>query len=288
MIETTQTVMPAPKPLKRVSIIGTAPSWKQCPWNDPTMEIWGLNDGYLLGTPRATRWYDLHPIYQMNFRPADQRQVDPRDVPVGCYLRPHGHLDWLRSRPFPVVMAEKSEFHPNALVFPWEKVFEAFRPYWPWRVTRSGQIKPGSDYEVSTPSLMLMHAITEGYTEIHVYGIHLATQWEYVEQRPNFEFLLGVAAGKGLKLVLPECAPICKASYRYACEPKADIPVQQAQQAIQFIKQEGLHLRQQLAALPWYAIGDKADIEARLKYLDVELLDAKGTLGRLQTLALAS
>lgn len=283
----TETTTTGPAPLKRVAIIGTAPSWQQCPWQDQTLEKWGLNDAYLIGVPVATRWYDLHPFHQMVFRPKHQRVVNAAEVPVGCYLRPEGHWEWLKTRSFPVYLAEAKPDYPTARVFPKAQILEAFRPYWPLRVSRTGQITPGPDYEVSTPSWMLMQAIAEGYQEIHVYGIHLATEWEYVQQRPNFEFLLGIAAGKGIKIVLPASAPICKAAYQYAFEPKADLPVQQAQQTIDLIKAEGMALRKRRATLAWHARAEKADLDAQLKHLDVALMDARGMLQRAQVFAMA-
>ena len=284
---TTETAMPQPAPLKRCAILGTAPSWAQCPWTDTTLEIWGLNDGYMLGVPRADRWYDLHPFYQMLFRGRTANGLISSgqaalDVPIGVYHRPDTHLDWLKTRPIPVYLQEAKSDYPTSRTFPKAELLQWFARYWPYRVNRKGTVEPGPDYEVSTPSWMLMHAIAEGYQEIHIYGIHLATEWEYVQQRPNFEFLIGVAAGRGVKIVLPESATICKASYRYAFEPKADIPLQQAQQQIQRVKHEGAALHQRRAALPWYAHGDRLDLGARLAQLDIELLDAKQTISRLQ------
>lgn len=273
-------------PLKRVAIIGTAQSWRECPYHDQTLEIWGLNDAYLIGIPRADRWYDLHPFHQMSFRPPDQREVSAHEVPVGAYLRPHGHLEWLKTRPMPVYLAQQRPDFPTSRTFPKDELLAWFAKYWPLRYTRQGTVQPGPDYEVSTPSWMLMQAIAEGYQEIHVYGIHLATQWEYLQQRPNFEFLIGVAAGRGVKIVLPESAPICKASYRYAFEQKADIPQQTAQLAIDRIKMEGRALREQHAKLPWHARGRKQDLERRLRQLDVELADAKQTWSRASALAM--
>lgn len=268
--------------LKRCAILGTAQSWKQCPFNDATLEVWGLNDGYLLGQPRADRWFDLHPPHQMLFRSQTNKVVDPATIPTGVYLRPDGHLQWLRSRTFPVYLADAHADMPTAKVFPKTELLAAFAQYWPLRLTRHGTVEPGPDYEVSTPSWMLMQAIVEGYQEIHVYGIHLATEWEYVQQRPNFEFLLGIAAGKGIKIVLPDSAPICKASYRYAFEPKADLPIQDAQKQIVAIKADGMKVHQAIAKLPWYARQRRADLKARLNQLDVDLADAKQILGRAQ------
>src|SRR5574341_290149 len=100
------TTTTTPAPLKRCAIIGTAPSWAQCPWSDRSLEKLGLNDGYLLGVPHASRWYDLHPFHQMSFQPRDRRSVPQSAVPIGAYLRPEGHLDWLKTRAFPVYLAE--------------------------------------------------------------------------------------------------------------------------------------------------------------------------------------
>lgn len=268
-------VGPSLRPLRRVAIIGTAQSWNQCPWADQSLEVWGLNDAYMIGVPRANRWYDLHPPSQMTFRPSAQRAVPPAEVPIGGYMRPHGHLEWLASRPMSVYIQHARPDWPTSRTFPIEEILAFFQPHWPWRLTRRGVIEPGKDYEVSTPSWMLMHAIMEGYTEIHVYGIHLATHWEYVQQRPNFEWLLGLAAGRGIKIVLPLSAPICQSPYRYAYELKADIPLQQVEQQVLAVKMNGLKLRQQLAALPWYARGQKADIERQLQRREVELLDLR-------------
>jgi hypothetical protein len=279
----TETAFPTPQPLKRAAIIGTAPSWKQCPWHDQTLEIWTLNDGYVLGVPRISRHYDIHPTYQMQFRPNSQRVIgssQAHEVQIGTYLRPADHLAWLKSRPFPVFLNQTTPEYTHGITFPLQAVLDFYQPHWPWRLTRAGNVVPGGDYEVSTPSWMLMHAILEGYGEIHVYGIHLATEWEYLQQRPNFEWLLGFAAGRGIKIVLPESAPICRAHYRYGFEPKADIPAQQQQRRIQVVKAEGLTLRQELGTLKPWRLARKGEIETRLETLHVELLDAKQELAR--------
>ena len=270
--------------MKRCAIIGTAQSWQLTPWADKTLEIWTLNDGYVLGYPRIDRHYDVHPMHQMNFRPQGQKTVNPDDVPFGSYLRPAGHLEWLRTRPFPVyLMAPQDPARwPNARVFPMGQILAAFKGAWPYRLQRSGQIVDGKDYEVSTPALMLMHAIVEGYDEVHIYGIHLATEWEYVQQRPNMEFLIGYAAGKGIKVVLPETTPICKSHFRYAYELKADIPLQELQHKIARVKHAGAIVQQELAALPKWNVARRKDLDARRLHLDVELADLRQQLGRAQ------
>ena len=262
-------------PLKRCAIVGTAPTWKQAPWNDQTLDILALNDCYSLGLPRASVWFDLHPFHEMIFVATHAKSVHVKDVPIGAYMRPQGHLDWLKSRPYPVFLQDAPKDWPNAHTFPREAVLERFKPLWPWRVDWKGRVSQGVDYEASTPAWMLMWAICQGYNEIHVYGIHLATEWEYVEQRPNFEFLLGAAAMAGVRVVLPKSTPICRGRFRYAYEPKADLPVQAAHRDIQIVKEEGAQLQHTLKALPWWALGRRQDVRTRLDKLGVLLLDAQ-------------
>ena len=268
--------------MKRAAIIGTAQSLSQTPWKDESLECWGLNDAYQLHVPRANRWFDLHPTHQMAFRPRGDRAVSAFDVPVGSYLRPADHLDWLKSRGFPVYLAEAHPDWPTARVFPKDEILAFFQPFWPYRLTRQGTVEAGKDYETSTPAWMLMQAIVEGYDEIHVYGIHLATEWEYLQQRPNFEWLLGFAAGRGIKIVLPQSTPICQAKFRYAFEPKADIPLQTVHLQIQAVKARGQKLQQAKAATRWYDRSRRKDLDHALAHLDVELLDLRQQAARAQ------
>lgn len=264
---------PETKQLRRCAIVGTAPTWKQTPWQDGTLDILGLNDAYVLGMPRATHWFDLHPFSQMVF--AAGQKVSPLDVPIGAYMRPHGHLDWLKTRNFPVYLQDAPKGWPSAHAFPLAEVLAFWARFWPFRVDTKGVVTPGKDYESSTPALMLMWAVWAGYTEIHIYGIHLATEWEYVSQRPNLEMLIGIAAGLGVKIILPTTAPICQGKFRYAYEPKADLPVQAAIRQIDVVKAEGAYVQTKAAKVPWYAFGHKRDLRARQDYLHIQLMDAR-------------
>lgn len=254
-VTTTQT--PAPAPLKRGAIIGTAPTWKLTPWHDLTLDLFGLNDAYQLGFPRASGWFDLHRTADMVFHDA-AHPIRQEDIPVGGYLRPFGHLDWIRKQPFPVWMAEPHPEWPNARLFPRDEIQASFGQYFS-----------------STPAWMLAWMIREGYKEIHIYGIHLATAWEYTEQRPNLEFLVGLALSRGVNIVIPSRSPLLKARSVYAYEPKADLGVQRQEQRVAQIKTRGARLRERLAALPWYAVAAKADLRAELTRTDAILADAR-------------
>lgn len=208
---------------KRVCIVGTAESHRQTPWADPTLEIWSLNDAYSLGFPRANRWFELHALDRMYFRDPRSKVIHASEVPPGFYVRPAGHVEWLKKQAttIPVYLQKDPPdgWPSNAQRFPLEKVTGAF----------------GANYWASGPSYMLALAILEGYTEIWITGIHLATEAEYREQRPQWEHLLGRILGPhvteskidgfrvydgAIRLVLPERCPILHHPWRYAYDEK--------------------------------------------------------------------
>lgn len=270
--------------LKRCAILGTAPTWTQCPWNDPTLTIMGLNDAYVLGYPRADIWWDLHNLKHMTFHERG-KPVPAEEAPVGSYLRPHGHLEWLASRPTPVFLQQARPDWPTSVTFPKDAVLAFWAKFWPWRVDRQGVVQPGKDYEVSTPAWMYMWAVMEGYTEIHIYGVHLATEWEYLQQRPNLEFLIGVAAGLGVKTVLPTVVPICQAKFQYAYEPKADLPHQALRRKLDEQNQWQHVLDRDAKAVPWYRPGRKRDLTAQARRLKIERMDLAMQADRLTAAA---
>ena len=254
---------------KRVAIVGTAPSWKQAPFADPSIEIWGLNDGYACrdaqgrGLPRADRWFELHPLNHMYFRDLHQRVIYDKDVPKGFYVRPKGHLEWLadQSKRIPVYLQGHPPlgFGPNAQRFPIESVEAEFGSYW----------AAGPSYEIAL-------AILEGFTEIQVWGIHLSTEQEYIDQRPNFEHLLGIARGRGIKVVMAEQSPVLKHGWKYAYEPRPQKPVDPILVQIRQIKERRATVTAQLMKAPTAATRDL------LRRIDAQETDLRMQLARKQ------
>lgn len=246
-----------PKPARRIAILGTAPTWKNTPWDDPTLEIWGLNDMWLLQPPRIDRWFDLHPLDKMHFRPANGAKVKSFDLPAGYFLRPQGHLEWLRQQVIPVYVQDAAALGSrSARTFPKAAVEAKFGRHF-----------------ASSPAWMIGLALLEGVTELHVYGIHLATEWEYLKQKPNMTFLLGLAAGLGVKVVLPPGCPLLAESHQYGYEADPDIPKQRAQRRMESLQ----HQRQataQAGTRKWYQRRDP-NVASRLAWLDAQIVDAK-------------
>ena len=68
----------------------------------------------------------------------------------------------------------------------------------------------GEPYLTSSIAYELALAIHEGFAEIHLYGVDLTTEGEYAWQKPGVEFLMGVAAGRGITVVVPDNCPMLR------------------------------------------------------------------------------
>jgi hypothetical protein len=245
------------RPEKRIAIIGTAPTRRLVPYDDPTLELWHLNDSWVLNVPRADRWFDLHPINKMWFRAKDQ-PVFSGDVPAGYFVRPAGHLEWLRKQTIPVYVQDAAALgSPSAVTFPRERCEKEIYPTY-----------------CSSPAWMVALALLEGVTELHIYGIHLATEWEYVNQRPNFEALLTLAAARGVKVVLPKGCPLLRASHQYGFEEDPDTPKTALKRRMERIQYEMALVNKRAKKRKWYQRRDP-NVASRLAFLQAQLMDCQ-------------
>ena len=182
---------------KKVVIVGFAPGRELAPYEDDSFEFWGMNDLWAHWAahpgvnPKWDRWFDMHQddVLKNNFRTG-----------------PH-HIKWLKSREadFPIYMLKTQEDIPGSVPYPIDEIWKSVGD-------------EGNPYFVSTPAYMMALALFEEFEEVHVYGINLLGLDEYEYQRPNFEYWIGLARGKGVKVVLPKESTICKASFKYGYE----------------------------------------------------------------------
>jgi hypothetical protein len=59
-----------------------------------------------------------------------------------------------------------------------------------------------TDYFTNTVDYALALAIYLGHTEIHLYGVSMATGTEYAYQKPGVDFWCGVALGRGARIIV--------------------------------------------------------------------------------------
>jgi hypothetical protein len=202
----------------RVAIVGfCSPHREWVPYEDPELEIWGLNRGYIF-QQRMDRWFEMHGPGIVEWQ---QR-------------RPGNHLQWLQRFQGPIYMHQaRPELIPNSVDYPLLAVaadigaciYRFAGPAGETAGTASGgpggsqvwnpnELKSGKDipYLSSSIAQEIALAIHMGYKEIWLYGIDLNTASEYAWQKPGVEFMLGLAAGRGIKVYVPEMCPLLQGS----------------------------------------------------------------------------
>lgn len=179
----------------KVALVGFASSYKDAPYSDESWEIWGLNEAWKY-FPRWDRWFEMHKR-EVFAKEGDRDQA--------------AHVAWLQNQDGqrPIYMLQPFDDIPGSVAFPIDALTDRFFPGQP------------SGYWTSTISYMLALAIAEGFSEIGLYGIDLASHVEYANQRPAAEYLIGVARGMGIKVTIADGSALLKAPARYGYDQYA-------------------------------------------------------------------
>jgi hypothetical protein len=69
-------------------------------------------------------------------------------------------------------------------------------------------------YYNSSIAYAMALAIHEGAEEIAIYGVDMDDEQEYAYQRPNMEYLIGLAEGKGIKVYIPPESSLCTFNHK--------------------------------------------------------------------------
>jgi hypothetical protein len=162
----------------KVAVIGL---WSEthglAPWSDPQWEKWGL--AWDPAALRMDRVFEVH-------LPREWKDYAPKDYIERLCMMPRLYLQ----EPHPQV--------PNGERYPLEEVE-----------------KTTGDYFSSSIAYLMALAIHEGAEEIGLFGVAMEGHDEYGYQRPNMEYLVGLARGLGIKVHIPEQSPLCKYSGQY-------------------------------------------------------------------------
>ena len=181
---------------RRVAIIGSAPSEAEVPWDDESLEIWVL--AWREGYKRRTLAFDLH-------RVDSTRQHVPKN-----------YLQYLTDIGCPVYLQTVHPHIPNSVRYPLDEVASF--------LAKPDRYADGY-YFSSSISYMIALAMYEGVQEIHLYGVDLQADGEYEHQRPNTEYLIGLARGMGISVYVPTLSAMLKFPYRYGYDPEPIGPV---------------------------------------------------------------
>jgi hypothetical protein len=159
----------------KVAIVGLSPSTHEmAPYNDPEWELWGLPwDGYW---SRFDRLFEMHDMRLLTGEHS-KRKADYFERLYGCGV--------------PLYMQD--EYFQGATRYPFESVASTVGDYWN-----------------SSIAYAMALAIHEDAEEIGIFGVDMKADDEYGYQKPNMEYLVGLARGKGIKVNIPDESPLCK------------------------------------------------------------------------------
>lgn len=130
------------------------------------------------------------------------------------------YWEWLKQpHGFPIYMLDAHPEVPASVRYPLEEIQQDLFPNF---CTNTGDpIK----FYTSSVSFMLALAIYERVERIELYGVEMLSSTEYAYQYPGGAFMIGVALGRGIEVVIHEKSHLCKARlYAYEAIPFADRP----------------------------------------------------------------
>lgn len=178
------------------AVVGFATATRgQAPWNNPKIDLFGLNEEYSWSdTPdnpetdlnkrwwkakmeNVAGWYQLHPYATFT---RESNHNDPK------------HWEWLQKKhPFPIFMQDKYPEVPSSVKLPIEDIYNEF-------LTPDGR-----RYFTSSIALIMGHLYLLGYKRIELYGFEMASNTEYYLQRPCASWMGGRLRARGIDLYVP-------------------------------------------------------------------------------------
>ena len=215
-------IFPVPKPVKRVDIVGKAPSsLGLARYLDKGYSIWGLSDGWR-NMPRPVNandtWFELH------------------DLDTGRKKRwPPEYFEWLKQNQqnVPLYLGHKLRVNRYAIAdMTLEEAQQLDRETKPYKELPHARMYP--IYEVlwrygtyfnNSISYMMALALMQNATHVGLFGVDMAQSdpvtgqnGEYEHQRPSCEYMIGVLRGAGVNVYVPGEADLLKVKRLYAFE----------------------------------------------------------------------
>lgn len=169
--------------MKKLAIVGTETKTREAaPWNDPEYDIWVFNEA---AQAAWCKRYDA--VFQMH---RAEVYSSPNNMSNA------GHWEWLQqAHGKPVYMQQVDPRVPDSARYPIREIMDNL----------PGALVEWEDrarawFDCSA-SYALALALYQGYGEIHIWGMDLASNTEYSYQLGNWRYWIGVAAGAGARVV---------------------------------------------------------------------------------------
>lgn len=192
---------------RKIAIVGFAPSRNEAPYDDPTWEIWGVNDLYLY-VPRVNVTFELHALRGL----------------LENGRRNKEYLLWLQKGKMPIFMVEPRPDFPTAQRLPFEALLDMFpRRYMTNSVSWMLALAIAELTELATFPDGRQVRVAKPGVQIGMWGVDMAAESEYAAQRPSVEYIIGIADGCGIPTYIPDTSDICKAGALYGLDTTAPL-----------------------------------------------------------------
>lgn len=167
-----------------VAIVGTHPITRtKAPFHNPDVDIWVFNGQLTMDwCTRANAVFDIHPTEDIYRRSKE-------DLAFGKWLESEKNI--------PFYTPYALEGCPGNVVYPRDEVVKDLLP----NFLRGDRV---NEYFTSGPCYAIALAIHKGYKRIEMYGIEMENNTEYVYQRDGIGLWLGIAAGRGVQVVISD------------------------------------------------------------------------------------
>jgi hypothetical protein len=169
---------------RKIAVLGSAvSSVRLAPIHDPEWEIWACSPANK-GLPRCDVWFELHNL-----------EVKKREGLTEW-------LEYLKLQPLVYMQDHYPEF-PTSKAYPLKEMFERYGPFW-W---------------TSQLAYMLALAIEQKPVEIGIYGVDMAANSEYNQQRLACQYFITKIVEADIKLIVPPESDIMEPAPLYGyCE----------------------------------------------------------------------
>lgn len=161
---------PTEPPKKRkIAVLGSAiSSITLAPFRDPEWEMWGCSPANKM-LPRVDVWFELHNV-----------ELKKREGLTEW-------MEWLSKQPITYMQRGPSPEFPNARAYPLQEMINKYGPYL-W---------------TSQIAYMLAAAIEQEPGTIGIYGVDMAANSEYNQQRLACQIFIQIARKKGIDVIVP-------------------------------------------------------------------------------------
>lgn len=162
--------------------------------------IVGSSRATLDKTPRSRTDLQFWTLAWRN-EPCSHLKFDIHDIEQQDRNVPPDYREWLRNSGVPVVLQDAHPDVPRSMRYPLGEVVT-----WLKRTTahEGSEANNNGAYFSSSIAYMVALAMFLDVQEIHIYGVDLTDDTEYHHQRPNTEYLVGLARGMGIRVAIPE------------------------------------------------------------------------------------